>query len=107
MILLGNAIAFFARILHLGLNIYLWMVILRAVLSWFYVPSLYQVVRILYRLTEPVLRPVRRFVPPARFGGLDISPIVVCILLVFLDTVLVKSLALYAYRLLRGPGVSF
>ncbi|MBN2408108.1 MAG: YggT family protein, partial [Candidatus Aminicenantes bacterium] len=64
-----------ARLLHFGLNIYLWIIILRAILSWIYIPSLYPVVRVLYRLTEPVLRPVRRFVPPSRFGGLDISPI--------------------------------
>lgn len=107
MILFGNTIAFLARILHFGLNIYLWIVILRAILSWVYVPSLYPVVRILYRLTEPALRPVRRFVPPAKFGGLDVSPIIVCILIVFLDTVLVDSLAVYAQRLLRGPEVSF
>lgn len=107
MILFGKTIVFLARILHLGLNIYLWIIILRAILSWVYVPSLYQVVRVLYRLTEPALRPVRRFLPPARFGGLDISPIVVCILIVFLDTVLVDSLAIYAQRLLRGPEVSF
>ncbi len=107
MILFGNTIVFLTRILHFGLNLYLWIIILRAVLSWVYVPSLYQVVRVLYFLTEPVLRPVRRFVPPAKFGGLDISPIIACILIVFIDTVLVKSLAFYAYRLLRGPEVSF
>ncbi len=106
-ILLGNTMAFLARVLHIGLNIYLWIIIFRAILSWIYVPSLYQVVRILYRLTEPVLRPVRRFVPPAKFGGVDVSPIIVCILIVFLDTVLVDSLARYAHRLLRGPEVSF
>lgn len=106
-ILFGNTVAFGARLLHFGLNIYLWIIILRAILSWIYVPSLYQVVRVLYRLTEPVLRPVRRFVPPSRFGGLDISPIIVCILIVFVDSVLVDSLARYAHRLLRGPEVSF
>ncbi len=103
----GNTMAFLARLLHIGLNIYLWMIILRAVFSWIYVPSLYPVVRVLYRLTEPVLRPVRRLVPPARFGGIDVSPIIVCILIVFLDTVLVKSLAHYAYRLLRETEVHF
>jgi YggT family protein len=106
-ILSGNTLAFLARALHIILNIYLWIIILRAVFSWIYVPSLYQFVRILYRLTEPVLRPVRRYVPPARFGGLDISPIVVCILILFIDSVVVNSLARYAFRLLRGTEVSF
>jgi len=106
-ILIGNTLAFLGRVLHVGLNIYLWIIILRAIFSWIYVPSLYQVVRILYSLTEPVLRPVRRFVPPARFGGLDVSPIIVFILIVFVDSVLVDSLARYAHRLLRGTDVSF
>ena len=106
-ILFGNTAAFLARLLHVGLNIYLWIIILRAIFSWIYAPSLYRVVRILYRLTEPVLRPVRRLVPPARFGGVDVSPIIVCILIVFLDTVLVDSLARYAHRLLRGTEVRF
>jgi YggT family protein len=106
-ILFGNTLGLLARVLHIVLNIYLWIIILRAVFSWIYVPSLYQLVRILYRLTEPVLRPVRRYVSPAKFGGLDVSPIIVCILIVFVDSVLVNSLAHYAFRLLRGTEVSF
>jgi YggT family protein len=106
-ILLGNTLAALARILHIVLTIYLWIIILRAVFSWVYVPSLYQAGRVLYRLTEPVLRPVRRLLPPAKLGGLDISPIIAALLIVFLDTVLVNSLALYAHRLLRGVEVSF
>ena len=107
MILLGNTLAALAKILHIVLTIYLWIIILRAVFSWVYVPSLYQAGRVLYRLTEPVLRPVRRLLPPAKLGGLDISPIIVALLIVFLDSVLVNSLALYAHRLLRGVEVSF
>jgi YggT family protein len=107
MILLGNTLAALAKILHIVLTVYLWVIILRAVFSWVYVPSLHQVGRVLYRLTEPVLRPVRRLVPPSRLGGLDISPIIVGLLIVFLDSVLVNSLAFYAHRLLRGLEVSF
>jgi len=106
-ILLGNTLAALAKILHIVLTIYLWIIILRAVFSWVYVPSLFQAGRVLYRLTEPVLRPVRRLLPPAKLGGLDISPIIVALLIVFLDSVLVNSLALYAHRLLRGVEVSF
>jgi YggT family protein len=106
-ILLGNTLAALAKILHIVLTVYLWVIILRAVFSWVYVPSLHQVGRVLYRLTEPVLRPVRRLVPPARLGGLDISPVIVGLLIVFLDSVLVNSLALYAHRLLRDVEVSF
>jgi len=106
-ILLGNTLAALAKILHIILTIYLWVIILRAVLSWVYVPSLHQAARVLYRLTEPVLRPLRRLVPPSRLGGLDVSPIIAALLVVFLDSVLVDSMALYAHRLLRGVEVSF
>ena len=107
MILLGNTLAALAKILHILLMIYLWVIILRAFFSWVYVPSLHQAGRILYRLTEPVLRPVRRLIPPAKLGGLDISPVIVGLAIVFLDSVLVNSLALYAHQLLRGVEVSF
>jgi YggT family protein len=106
-ILLGNTLAALAKILHILLMIYLWVIILRAFFSWVYVPTLYQAGRILYRLTEPVLRPVRRLIPPAKLGGLDLSPIIVGLAIVFLDSVLANSLALYAHRLLRGVEVSF
>jgi len=105
--LLGNTLAALAKILHIVLTVYLWIIILRAVLSWVYVPSLHQLGRFIYRLTEPVLRPVRRLVPPAKVGGLDISPVIVGLLIVFLDNALVSSLAVYAHRLLRGVEVSF
>lgn len=107
MILLGNFLNAVARILHFVLMLYVWILVFRAVLSWVRVPSLYQINVILYRLTEPVLRPVRRFVPPARFGGLDISPILVFILILFIDTFVVKSLALYAHQILSQQSFSF
>ncbi len=107
MILLGHTLAALAKVLHIVLNIYLWIVILRAVLSWVYVPSLYQAARVLYRLTEPVMRPVRRLVPPSKAGGLDVSPLIVGLVIVFLDNFLVGSITLYAQRLLRGVEVSF
>jgi YggT family protein len=105
--LLGNTLAALAKIIHIVLTAYLWIIILRTVLSWAYVPSLHQLARILYRLTEPVLRPVRRLVPPSKLGGLDISPVIVALLIIFLDCVLANTLALYAHRLLRGVEVSF
>lgn len=104
---MGNFLAALARILHLTLMIYLWVIIIRAVFSWVNVPSLYPVALIFYRFTEPVLRPFRRLVPPRRLGGVDISPIIVALLIVFIDSFLVSSLALYAQQLLRGAKIYF
>ena len=107
MILLGNTLAALAKVLHIVLTVYLWIIIFRAVLSWVYVPSLYRAARVLYRLTEPVLRPVRRLIPPSKAGGLDVSPLIVGLIIILLDNILVGSLSLYAHRLLRGLEVSF
>ena len=104
---MGNFLAALARIIHLVLLLYLWVIIIRAVLSWVNVPSLYPVALVFYRLTEPVLRPFRRLVPPRKLGGIDISPIIVGLLIVFIDSFLVSSLALYAQQLLREAKIYF
>lgn len=101
MILLGNLLAAMARILHFVLMIYMWIIIIRAILSWIRVPSLYPLVVILYRLTEPSLRPLRRIIPPYKLGGIDISPIIAILIILFVDSFIVKSMALYAQQLLR------
>ena len=87
--------------------VYFWVVILRAILSWVNIPSLYQLHVILYYLTEPVLRPFRRILPPNRLGGIDISPILVVLVILFMDSFLVKSLSLYARQLLREQIIHF
>jgi YggT family protein len=107
MILLGNLLAALARILHIILWIYMWIIIIRAIVSWVNVPSLYPLVVILHRLTEPALRPLRRFIPPHRFGGIDITPMIAILIIIFVDSFIVKSLALYAQQLLRESSHYF
>ncbi len=100
MILFANFLIAVSKILNIVVMVSIWVLIIRAILSWVRIPSLYSVSVILYYLTEPVLKPVRRFVPPHRLGGIDISPMIVILILVFFDTFIVKSLSLYAYKLL-------
>lgn len=107
MILFANFINAIAGILHFILMLYIWILVFRAILSWVRVPSLYQVQVLLYRFTEPVLAPVRKYFPPYKFGGIDISPIIVFVLLIFVDTFLVKSLSLYAQQILQRQTLSF
>jgi YggT family protein len=106
MILFANLLGAVAKILHFVLMLYVWVLLFRVILSWISIPSLYQIKVILYHLTEPVLSPIRRFVPPYRFGGLDISPIIVFLIIMFVDSFVVKSMALYAQQLLR-PSTRF
>ncbi len=80
-------------------GLYMWIVIANAILSWLAAfnvvnmrnPFVYSVGNALYRLTEPVLRPVRRVLPP--MGGLDLSPVVVLLAVVFIREVLLVNLA--------------
>jgi YggT family protein len=85
--------------LVLALDIYWWILIASAIFSWLYafnvVNSRNQVVGMigdfLFRITEPVLRPIRRFLPD--LGGIDISPIVVLLIIFFLRQFLITTVA--------------
>lgn len=101
MIFFANFLIAIAKILDVVLMISMWILIIRVALSWVRIPSLYSVSVILYHLTEPVLKPVRRYVPPHKFGGIDLSPMIVILLIVFFDIFIVRSLSLYAHQLLR------
>jgi len=87
-----------AEILNLGLTIYMWLIIARALLSWVNPDPYNPIVRFLYNVTEPVLGWVRRRVPIV-FGGLDLSPILVLLAIVFLQKFLIASLIDLAYRI--------
>lgn len=71
------------------ITLYIWALIISAVMSWLVAFNVintqnrfvYMVGDFLYRITEPVLRPIRRFIP--MLGGIDISPIVLILGLVF------------------------
>jgi YggT family protein len=82
------------RIIDIALQMYVWVVIAAAILSWLVAFNVvntrnqvvYQIGNALYRLTEPALRPIRRILP--NLGGIDISPVVLLLLIYFLQMVL-------------------
>jgi YggT family protein len=65
-----------------------WLVIAAALVSWVSPDPRNPIVQFLYRMTEPLLRPFRRILPPSRTGGIDLSPLFVILLVVFLKIVL-------------------
>ncbi len=87
-----------ATLLLAAINIYTWIVIASAIFSWLYAFNVVNprnqfvgaVGNALYRMTEPALRPIRRFLPD--LGGIDISPIVLLLALFFLATVIENNL---------------
>jgi len=84
-----------AKILHALLEIYMWIIIIAAIISWVNPDPYNPIVRFLHSATEPVLRPIRRFIG-YRLGPIDISPIVVILAIILLQSILA--------RLIISPG---
>lgn len=76
------------------LSLYTWVIIIRALLSWVNPDPYNPLVRMLVAVTEPVLRPLRRLLPPHRMGGLDLSPLVAILLLQLFKNGLLYSFGL-------------
>lgn len=86
-----------ANLLNLALWVYMWMIIIRALLSWVNPDPYNPIVRFLYRVTEPVLRPIRSRLPTWQMG-LDLSPLIVILVIYFLQQFLVPVLHEIARR---------
>ena len=78
--------------------IYMWVIIIRALLSWVNPDPYNPIVQFLYSITEPVLYRIRQLVPMTGIG-IDFSPIIVLLAIVFLQGFLVESLAALGARL--------
>ena len=97
MFVFSNFLLAVAKILDIGLSIYMWIIIGRAVISWVNPDPFNPIVRFLHSATEPVLYPIRRRLPLG-LGGLDFSPILVILAIIFLQAFLVQSLIQLATR---------
>lgn len=91
MFVMENLIVALAKILDLGLTVYMWIIIGRALISWVNPDPYNPIVTFLYRVTEPVMAPIRRLIP-MRGMGIDISPIIVIMIIYFLQMFLVKTM---------------
>jgi len=80
-----------AAIINVVFSIYEFLILIRVLLSWVNVSPFHPLVRILYRLTDPVLKPLQRIIPPIG-GTLDVSPVVALILLYIAQRVLISLL---------------
>jgi len=98
MFVLSNLVSAVAGVLGLILQLYLWIVIARAILSWVSPDPRNPIVRFLYNATEPLLYQVRRNLPVFA-GGIDLSPIIVIFGIYFLQLFLVRSLQQLAQSL--------
>jgi len=88
--IIGNFFSALASVIHLVLILYMYIIIARAVMSWFNPNPYNTIVRFIYQITDPVLNQVRRFIPP--IAGLDLSPVIVILIILFIDRFIMYTL---------------
>jgi len=97
MFIFGDLIITVAKILDSLLEIYKWIIIISALLSWVNPDPYNPIVRFLYSVTEPVLRPIRRLIG-YRLGPMDISPLVVILAIWLAQGFIVRVMIKIGYR---------
>lgn len=97
MFIFGNFFTALAIIVDFVLTLYMWIIVIRALISWVNPDPYNPIVIFLYKITEPVLYPIRRYF---RLGMIDISPIIVIIIIIFLQNFLVPTLKRFALQLM-------
>ncbi len=103
MFVLSNFMKAAASVINIALTLYMWIIIGRAVISWVNPDPYNPIVRFLTSVTEPVLYPIRRRLPIS-FGGIDFSPILVILGIIFLQSFLVQSIRDLAVSITPRPG---
>ena len=99
---MGNIILGLTNVLDIILTTFKWIVIIRALISWVNPDPYNPIVQFLVRVTEPVLKPVRKLMPPWKTGGIDFSPFVVILVIIFLDYALIDNMRALGHRMKYG-----
>jgi len=98
MFVAANFLYGIAKVLSVALNLYMWIIIARALISWVNPDPYNPIVRFLISVTEPVLYFIRRKLP-VYFGGFDFTPVIAILAIYFLQIFLVQSLIQLAARM--------
>ena len=99
MFVLSNFLISLARILDIALTVLYWVIIVRALISWVNPDPFNPIVRFLHGITEPILNPIRKILPFGLRMGIDISPFIAVLLIIFLQSFLLGVLRHWAYIL--------
>ncbi|MBR8462567.1 YggT family protein [Campylobacter sp. faydin G-24] len=89
--IISTFIAAVANILSTVIHIYIWIIIIAALISWVRPDPYNPIVQLLQRLTEPAYAFIRRFIPTT-FNGIDLAPIIVLLALQFFDLFIIRLL---------------
>jgi len=100
MFVLSRLIEGLAVVIQVVLNVYLWIIIIRALLSWVNPDPYNPIVRTLYSITDPVLNAIRRRLPLV-VGPVDLTPLLLILVIYFLQIFLVGTLHDFAWQLRR------
>ena len=100
MFVFSNLLVAIANVLDIGLTILYWLILVRAFLSWVNPDPYNPVVQFLYKVTEPILYPIRKILLLDFRFGIDISPIIAFLLIMFLKSFLVRTLLDISLRIL-------
>ena len=87
-----------AHIISMLINIYIWVLIIAVLLSWVKPDPYNPIVQVLTRLSEPLFAKMRSLMP-TNFGGIDFAPLIVIVVLKFIDLMFVRLLLKYAQGL--------
>jgi YggT family protein len=99
MFIISNFLVAIANILGVVLTILYWLILIRALISWVNPDPYNPIVQFLNKVTEPVLYPIRKLIPSHFSIGIDISPIIAFLIIMFLRSFLVSTLLDLAYKL--------
>ena len=94
--IIENFIIAIARLINIVLTLLVWLIIGRALISWFSPNPYNRLFQILFRVTAPILSPIRNVMP--YLGGVDISPIIVLLAIEFFKSFIVSTLLDLAYQ---------
>ena len=91
MFVFSNFMMAFAQLLDFILSVYTWVVLGRVIVSWVNADPYNPIVRFIFEATEPILSRIRRILPMS-MGGIDFSPMILVLGIVFLQSFLITSL---------------
>ena len=96
MFVISNFLYAASVVLDYLLTFYMWIIVIRAFISWVSPDPYNPIVKFLYQITEPILYPIRKRMP--YMGGIDLSPLIVILVIVFLQSFLVMTLREFASK---------
>jgi len=99
MFIAANFLVAVARVLDIAVNVFIWLIVIRAIVSWVSVDPFNPIVQFINKSTDPLLFPIRRILPFSMKWGIDISPIIAVLALIFAQSFVVNTLVDIAARL--------